>query len=47
MNNIASLTRGKFTFIENINKVSQNFIFAMSGMLSVASKDIKITLKPN
>lgn len=47
MNNISNLKGGTFTFIENIAKASEHFILAMSGMLSVLAKNVKIVIEEN
>ncbi|CAD8192542.1 unnamed protein product [Paramecium octaurelia] len=47
MNNISNLKGGTFTFIENIAKASEHFILAMSGMLSVLAKNVKLVIEEN
>ncbi|CAD8117925.1 unnamed protein product [Paramecium sonneborni] len=47
MNNISNLKGGTFTFIDNINKASEHFILAMSGMLSVLAKNVKFIIEEN
>lgn len=44
MNRIAKFRNGNFYFIENLDKVSEYFILAMSGMLSVFAEDINLVL---
>lgn len=45
MNTIAKYKEGNFYYIDNINKASDYFILAMSGMLSIYAENITITLK--
>ncbi|CAD8201589.1 unnamed protein product [Paramecium octaurelia] len=45
MNNIANLKGGQFVYIDNIQRVSEHFILAMSGMLSVKAKNVVLTVK--
>jgi len=44
LNQIAKSKNGNFYFIENIIKVSDYFILAMSGMLSIYAQNINIQL---
>ncbi|CAD8203337.1 unnamed protein product [Paramecium pentaurelia] len=45
MNYIANLKGGQFVYIDQIQKVSEHFILAMSGMLSVKAKNVILTVK--
>ncbi|CAK94086.1 unnamed protein product (macronuclear) [Paramecium tetraurelia] len=45
MNNIANLKGGQFVYIDQIQRVSEHFILAMSGMLSVKAKNVILTVK--
>ncbi|CAK91880.1 unnamed protein product (macronuclear) [Paramecium tetraurelia] len=47
MNQIAKYREGNFYYIDNINKASDYFILAMSGMLSIYAQNVSINLKSN
>lgn len=47
MSNIANLKGGKFAFIDKIDRVSEHFILAMGGMLSVKAKNVKLVVESN
>ncbi|CAD8117924.1 unnamed protein product [Paramecium sonneborni] len=45
MNQIAKYREGNFYYIDNINKASDYFILAMSGMLSIYAQNVNINLQ--
>lgn len=45
MNQIAKYKKGNFYFVEDINKIADYFILAMSGILSVYALNLEIVLK--
>ncbi|CAD8189525.1 unnamed protein product [Paramecium pentaurelia] len=45
MNNIANLKGGQFVYIDQIQRVSEHFILAMSSMLSVKARNVILTVK--
>ncbi|CAD8110764.1 unnamed protein product [Paramecium sonneborni] len=45
MNNIANLKGGQFVYIDQIQRVSEHFILAMSSMLSVKAKNVILKVK--
>lgn len=47
MNQISNYKGGTFTFIDKIEKASEHFILAMSGMLSVFANKVTVQIKPS